>query len=371
MAFPGAILPSWGHHLDFNFVEAGRYFLFTAIGLVSSFPLARLVFPRFDVRRLLIAGCVAAALGMLGLSFAAPPVAWYWRAAGVFAVGLGAGMLNSGAFQALSPIYERDPAATVNMAGALFGFGCFVMAMLASGAIFVYTPRSTLLLLAVIPAFAAGLYWRAQLPDPVQHTPHPVSGVWEELRSPGPVLFSLLLFLQFGNEWSVAGWLAVFLVHRVGISAESALEMLAVFWLALTLGRIAAQALLPRVRHTAMLLASAMAALFGTLILAFTNNRSGAWAGLLLVGLGFAAIYPLVVERIGHRFPDYHPGYYNGLLSFGITGGLVVPWALGYMAKWWGVQTVMVAPFIGTILVLVVILLLWLEARLSSASPPR
>jgi FHS family glucose/mannose:H+ symporter-like MFS transporter len=363
MAFPGAILPTWGHHLDFNFREAGRYFLFMAIGLALAFPLERKALRGLDVRRVLVLGCLVAVVGFLALAMASPPALWLWRAAGVLVTGIAAGFLNAGAFQSLSSMYVRDPAATVNMAGALFGFGCFVMAMFASGSVLVYTPRSTLILLAVVPAFAAGLYARARFADPVAVARKPLADVWDDVRSPGAVLFSLLLFLQFGNEWSVAGWLAVFLAHRIGVSPESALAMLAVYWLALTLGRIAAQSLLTRVRHGLFLFGSALAAMSGALILTATNNRSGAWAGLLLLGLGFAPIYPLVVEKIGHRFPDYHPGFFNGLLSFGIAGGLMVPWAIGAVAGQWGMGSAMVVPFVGTILVLVVILLLWLENR--------
>ena len=50
-------------------------------------------------------------------------------------------------------------------------------------------------------------------------------------------------------------------------------------------------------------------------ILAFTDNLFGAVFGTLLVGFGFAPIYPLVVEKIGVRFPHYHPGFFNGIFS--------------------------------------------------------
>lgn len=373
MAFPGAILPSWGYHLSYNFVEIGRYFLFMALGVVASAAVADRLAGAKGTRAVVLLGCGAAAASLAGLAFASPPVAWWWRAAGVAGVGFAAGTLNSSAFQALSQLYERDPAATVNMAGTLFGIGCFLMAMLASGSILFYTSTSTLLLLAIVPLFAAGLYYRRRFPEPVAHIHKPLREVLTDVRSPGAVLFTMLLFFQFGNEWSVAGWLAVYLVHRVGVSPDSALEMLGVYWLALTLGRVGAQALLPRMGHGIILSGSAIAAIFGSLILAFTNNAFGSWTGLLLLGLGFAPIYPLVVEKIGHRFPNYHPGFYNGLLSFGITGGLVAPWLLGYAASFWGIQMVMLLPFIGAFLVLVLILLLWIEARLtaSPSSPGR
>ena len=88
-------------------------------------------------------------------------------------------------------------------------------------------------------------------------------------------------------------------------------------------------AILPRVRHGRLLMGSVLAALFGCLILFFTNNGFGAATGALFVGAGFASIYPLVAEAIGRRFPYYHPGFFNGIFSFALVGGLLAPapWA--------------------------------------------
>jgi hypothetical protein len=115
-----------------------------------------------------------------------------------------------------------------------------------------------------------------------------------------------------------------------------------------------------------MLLAAALTAMFGCLVLIATNNRFGAIAGILLVGAAFAPVYPLVVERIGSRFPYYHPGFYNGIFSFGMAGGLLAPCALGYAASVWGVQIVMALPLAGSAIVFLLLLLVWLEARLST-----
>jgi len=73
----------------------------------------------------------------------------------------------------------------------------------------------------------------------------------------------------------------------------------------------------------------------------------------------------MVVEKIGHRFPYYHPGFYNGIFSFAITGGFLAPWCLGYFAQNWGIQAVMVLPLLGTCMVFALVLLIMLEAKLS------
>ena len=185
------------------------------------------------------------------------------------------------------------------------------------------------------------------------------------------MLFSLVLFFQFGNEWAIAGWLPLFLSQRLGLSPSTSILMLALYWLALLIGRIAAQWILPNVVHAKLLAGCVLAAVFACIILIATDNQFGAVVGVLLLGGAFAPIYPLMVERIGKRFPDYHPGLYNGIFSFAIAGGLLAPCALGYFAGVFGVGTVMGLPLAGSVIVFVLLVLSWLEARLHSSVQPQ
>jgi fucose permease len=369
MSLPGALLPAWGYHLRDEFSIVGHYFLAMALGILASTKGSGILTARRTPRDIVIAGGVLACLALLALAVLAPPAAWWTRAIGVAFIGFSAGILNSAAFQSLSTVYEQDPAATVNLAGVLFGLGCLTTALFVSGTFYVYTVGSILVLLALIPAFAAGLYRRTEFAFPIAHTDQTWREIWQDVKSPGAVMFSLLLFFQNGNEWSVAGWLAIFLVHRIGVNPATSLLMLAAYWLALLLGRIGAQALLPRVGHGKLLAASSLAAMLGSLILITTNNRFGAWSGILMLGTGFAMIYPLAVEKIGHRFPNYHPGFFNGIFSFGMVGGLLAPWTLGFIAHAWGIQVVMMLPLVGTVMVFLLVLLLWIENRLTAVNP--
>jgi hypothetical protein len=87
-----------------------------------------------------------------------------------------------------------------------------------------------------------------------------------DLQSPGTVLLALLVLFQSGNEWSIAGWLTIFLIRRIGISPALSLLLLALYWLALLLGRALTQFYLPRVSHTRLLATSIAAALIGCII---------------------------------------------------------------------------------------------------------
>ena len=365
VSFLGAILPAWGYHLESNFLTIGYYFLFLNLGILAAARTAHAILLRKGIRYVLVTGSLVGCGAFLYLAAVGPPWPALWRYFGLFLLGGSAGLLNTSVFHAITALYKDDPAATVNSGGILLGFGCIATALMVSGTFYVYTVPSILILFAIIPGLfaiyvAGGRFSAAALP-----TERPIREVLRDFTDPMAVLFSLLLFFQFGNEWSIAGWLSIFLIRRLGVSPETALLMLALYWTALLAGRILAQVVLGKVRHGRLLASSAVAALFGCLMLTYTPSVVGAMVAILLVGFAFAAIYPIVAESIGHRFKYYHPGFYNGIFSFAFTGGLLAPWTLGYFADAWGIRAVMVVPTVGTCLVVILVLLISLEARLS------
>src|SRR5271154_5859822 len=190
-------------------------------------------------------------------------------------VGCAAGILHTAIFNAISPMYRHDPVATVNLGGILFGLGCLTVALLISGTFYIYSAPTIQAWIAIIPGLFGWLYVRSRFTaQPAAHAPSP-HAVLKELRSPGAVLFSLVLFFQFGNEWAVAGWLPLFLSQRLGISPETSLGMLALYWFSLIIGRVVAQWILPRVRHTRLLVISVLVAMFACMILLATDNGFG------------------------------------------------------------------------------------------------
>jgi fucose permease len=374
LSLPGAILPAWGYHLRPHYVTVGNYFLMIPVGVLLGVLVARRMLRARGTRPTLVLACSVAFAAILALALTAPPASEYARLPGLIGVGCAAGLLNSAIFPAISPAYRINPAATVNLGGTLFGLGSLVCPLLIAGTFDFYSLPRVLLPVALVPAVFAVSYSRSAFPAEQVRRERPLKDVLREFTIPGAVLLALLLFVQFGNEWAIAGWLPLFLIQRLGMSTSSALILLGAFWIAVTLGRLTVQAILPYVSHFFLLLGSAVAALTGCLILTFTNNAFGAWFGTLLLGFGFAPIYPLVVERIGARFPHYHPGFFNGVFSAGLTGGMLAPATLGYAGEFFGIRVVTALPALGTFVVVILVLAIWLEAKLAdwnSANPQR
>src|SRR6202050_5574678 len=366
LALLGAILPAWGYHRDPpQFVAVGNYFLSLALGIVFAAIVSRRIMARRGLTFLLVFACALSCVSLTFLGMVSPPASEWWRVLGLFALGAGAGLLNMAIFQAISGRYQADAAGTVGRGGIWYGLGCLAATLLVAGTFYAYTVPAILGFMAVAPAMFACIYANnSYTAAPASAHPNLLRALGD-FQSPGAVLFAMLLFIQFGNEWSIAGWLPLFLIRRVGLSPSAALMLLALYWLFLLTGRVGAVAILPRIRHAYLLFGSGIAAMFGCFLLFWTNNWFGAATAVLFIGAGYASIYPLVAEAIGRRFPYYHPGFFNGIFSFALVGGLLAPATLGYAASLWGVGVVLGIPFTGTCMVMVLILLLWLETKVN------
>lgn len=366
----GSLLVAWQYHLDTDPQLIGLHFLALNAGYVVAAAVAQRLLFRVPIRAVALLACAIGFASLIGLSFAVPPVSPVWRMLGLGFVGIAGGALATALLYVLEPYFSKRPAALANSAGLLFGCGCLVSTLIVGITYFAGSVQIETALLAVVPLVFFVLYssheFRAALIRPESRAEqNRIRETLKNLRSIAAVLFGLLLFFQFGNEWAIAGWLPLFLIHRLGANPVWAIFGLAVYFMALTFGRLLAQRLLPRVNHRKLLVASIVTAIVGYLLLSFTTSMAGAWIAVIIIGAGFAPIYPLVAESLDDRF-SYHPGFYNGIFSIAITGAMSAPWLLGYVDAYLGIRYVMLLPALGSIAVLILSLLIMLEAHLMS-----
>jgi FHS family glucose/mannose:H+ symporter-like MFS transporter len=367
LALPGGLLPLWGYHLHPDFGVAGNNFLAVGAGIAGGGALAQRLARRLGLEWLLAGGSLTGALALVMIAFAAPPAQVWYQALALLVAGLAAGVLNTAVLEGVSQSYESNPASITLAGGIFFGVGSVLAALLMAQALEQSLGEEgatrLLLITALLPAAAAYFFSRLKI-GRFEVTEISLDQSVRDLSSALAVMFALLLFFQFANEWLIAGWLPVFLIDRMGMSPASAVSLLAFYWTALTTGRIAAAKLLPLVRHGRMLALSAFFALFGCFLIAF-GSRFGVVVGLLLTGGGFSAIYPLAAERIASRFSYYHPGYFNGIFTFALMGGILSPFVLGHVAMRSGLNAIPMAAMVGSCAVFALVLLIWLGRKVS------
>jgi MFS transporter, FHS family, glucose/mannose:H+ symporter len=375
MGLPGSLFVAWQYHIDAEPALIGSHFLALSASFIIGTILGQRLIRATGTERLARLGCILAASALGALPWVAPPVAMGLRLSALAVLGASSGVLATALLHALEPDFHLAPAAALNRAGLWFGAGCLLATLVMGVTYFAARERFAPACLAVIPLLVliAGLKKKA-LPvpnltghgeetDSLRHT-------LRDLRSIATVLFSLLLFFQFGNEWTVAGWLPVVVIRRTGASPVAAIAILGLYFCSLTAGRMLAQSLLSRMSKRRLLLLGVVAALGGCAWMSAAGEIGVFAFGAILVGLGFAPVYPLVAESLDERF-SYHPGFYNGTVSIGILGAMSMPWILGLVAGAKGLEYVLLGPATGSVIVLLLVLLLMFEAHLMGGGADR
>jgi fucose permease len=362
----GSLLVAWRYYNDVDPELIGLHFLCLNAGYIIAAAGAQRLLGTTSARTVALGACSISFLSLLGLALAAPPVSPAWRLAGLAGLGIGAGALGSSLLCASGSYFEERTTAAIDRAATLFGCGCLISTLTVAGTYFLGSVQIETALLSLIPLVFFSLFVRAEpshLKSTLNVEQQRLPNTLDDLRSIATLLFSFLVFFQFGNEWAIAGWLPMFLVRKLGSNPALAIGVLAAYFLTLTLGRMMTRLLLFRFTPRKLLVTGIALAMCGFVLVSISGSLPGATIGVIIIAIGYAPIYPLIAERLDHRF-SFHPGFYNGTILVAISGAMCAPWLLGFVATYLGIRYVMLLPALGSIFVLVLSLLLMLEAHL-------
>ena len=316
---------------------------FAAGYLISSFSSGRLL-ARFSVGALLALSCLATATSLLGYALA--PV-WPIVVAFGMLAGLGAGAIDAGlnTFAA-----TRFSARTVNWLHACYGVG---------------TTSGPLIMTGVL---GAGLAWRwgyavvglgqlalalcfaltrrlwedgRETREQVSSPPAPAASVRSTLRLPVVWLSVAVFFLYSGIEAAAGAWSYSLFTESRGVPMRTAGTWVSVYWGAFTAGRIAsglAAGFMPEPRLVRFCIIGV--ALGASLLWLNPANHAG-FAGLTLMGLASAPIFPTLIAATPGRLGAIHTA--NGVgfqIAAAALGLSLFPAFVGLMADKFGLEIV-------------------------------
>ena len=292
-----------------------------------------------------------------------------WRILGLGFAGFAGGGLISSLLYGLRRRFAEEPQWTTSQSGVFFGVGCLVATLLVNTMFFARPAGIQPLLLAAIPLYYFLSFLRRGTGEAMEEEVPPVDlRPATKLRSFSSILLGLLLFFQFGNEWSIASWLPLFLIRRLGVNPERALFTLAVFFVASLMSRLLVRRLSPSIGSRILLFGSVLLGITGCIWLSITGSTVGTYIAVVAIGFGFSAVVPLVMGSLDDRF-SFQPAFYSRILAIAITGALCVSWLLSYVYAYLGVMYLVLIPAFGSIVVLILALVLRLDVHLTASRP--
>ena len=135
----------------------------------------------------------------------------------------------------------------------------------------------------------------------------------EALRLPGAKAVLGAFFCYCAMESTTGMWASSYMVAVRGIDAQTAASWAAVFYVGITAGRFLCGFIADKLGDRVMVrLGQGMAAL-GAVLMLLPLPKEGAFAGLLLIGLGCAPVYPCMLHQTPKNFGADHSQALMGL----------------------------------------------------------
>lgn len=354
----GAAWPVMRPDLGAPLESAGMLAMIVAAGtIVSSLASGKLI-AKLGTGPLTLISCLMTAAALLGFSFA-PSLLWFALLA--IPLGLGAGAVDAALNHYVATHYEAHHMSWLH---CFWGLGATGGPLLMSyfikehdswrsgyTAVAMIQFSLVIVLLVTLPLWKKVAARRGEKPaseiavDAAAHDSAAVPATLTDeqpakqpLRLPG-VKMSLLAFLFYcGVETTVGLWGASFLVGARDVSAVTAAGWISLYYGGITVGRLITGFITLKVGNRALILAGQIISVIGAVLLMLPLPDVVVLIGFVLIGLGFAPVYPGLIHETPARFGRANSAKLIGYqMAVAYTGTTFLPPLFGVLASQAGI----------------------------------
>ena len=345
MAVVGTLfgLPEMRQRLKIDLAQQGNVFLLLYGGILLATLIAGPVIDSIGNKLILVASAALVASGMAGFAYAH---SFGSAAIPAALLGLGGGGLNTSTNALVSDLYGEERGPMLNVLGTFYGIGALGVPLLAAVIAGHFPITLQLLICAGLAGACALLFLGMQFPEASGEQGFSWREVVQVARFPGVLVLGFLLFCESGNEASIGGWTSTY-AGETGLGPRAATLILAGYWATLMVGRLLVSQLLKFVEKRQLVLGSGLGALVGAAIVVTTRWEGMLVAGMLLIGLSYAGIFPTALAIAGDTYRKMTGTVFGLLFAIALVGGMSFPWAVGQISQRLGVRYGMVVPLAG------------------------
>ncbi|MBL4561756.1 MAG: MFS transporter, partial [Labilibaculum sp.] len=138
------------------------------------------------------------------------------------------------------------------------------------------------------------------------------------------------IFVYVGAEVSMSSGIPILLKEVFGIQGFNLWLSWGLFFLPILIGRFSGAAILTKINPIKFLFVTVIISIVG-IVLLLLGNPVVAYIGIILVGLGFANIFPLIFSITVDYLPE-RANELSGLMVTAIVGGAFIPPVMGFVA---------------------------------------
>lgn len=318
-----------------NKTMAGSLMVFLSVGILAGSVVFGPIVDRYGYKNLFIICTALISLGLLGIAYA--PTVW-WLRLSLLLIGFGGGVINGATNALVADIADTGKSAGLSLLGVFFGIGAIGVPLLLGVLLHLASYQTIIAGVAAFMLLPMLYYISIRFPLPKYAQGFPIRQATGLIRSTTLWLFGFILFLQSGMEFTVGNWTALFLKEELAIAASRAALLFSCYWLGLTLARLVLGYLLKKISPAIVQYSSLGIAIIGAVVMIRSHHLGLTIGGLTLVGLGFAACYPVMLGYVGERYAHLSGTAFSMVLVIALLGGSLFPYLTGAFGQWFGLR---------------------------------
>ena len=339
----GSVVPQLRIKFHLDDISAGTLFSILPFGILMGSLFFGPFCDRYGYRLLLALTCFSMFIGFEGIAYAPSHVILKIC---VFLFGLGGGAINGATSALISDISEKEKGANLSLLGVFFAVGALGMPFILG---FLKNSFSYEIVVSIIgfATFIVGiLYLLIKFPPPKHAGGFPVKKGVSLLNDSVLLLIAFFLFFQSAFEGIINNWTTTYLSDYLHILPGKALYALSLSVVGMTVVRLLLGSVL---RNTAAkkIWTIAFSLLFlGLLFLSFGKSFYPAVTGLILIGGGLAAGFPIMLGYVGDRFKELSGTAFSIAFVIALLGNMIINYSMGFIVQKYGIRQLTTAGFV-------------------------
>jgi fucose permease len=331
----GSILPPLINRHGLDRGAAGSLLSLMSQGILVASMVFGPIVDRYGYKGVLIGGAAGVLLGLEGIAFA---TSGWSLALLVFVFGFGGGIINGATNALVSDISGQGRSSGLAFLGVFFGAGALGVPLCLGLLLGRLDYTSILALFGMLVLVPIAVFMIIGFPPPKQSQGFPIGKARNLVRDRTLLLLGSMLFFQSGMEITVGGWSAQFAHEALQLEEGRSVLVLSCFWIGMLAARLVLTPVLRRL-SPAMVLGPFMAlAAIGALTLLLSRGESQAMLGLLLLGFGLAAGFPVVLGAIGEIYSELTGTAFSVAFVIALLGGSTLPYLTGLLGDQVGLR---------------------------------
>ncbi|MBC8231642.1 MFS transporter [bacterium] len=356
----GATIPEIIRGFNWSYTVTGMVLASGSVGYFSSSFLSGFLLKRFGSKRILVSGLFLEAIGLL--LFARHPSVLF-NLSLTFILGVGQGGTETVTNVSVIQMEKEGESRLMNLMHAAFCVGAiigpFITGMLIATGRWQIAYRlsaSACFLMGVLFLFLSFAHIRQE-----KLATKGGGKTLSLLFNPLIVLLFLVLFLYVGTELGTSAWVAEYYVEILKTSSSVGAYIISLFWTGLLLGRLSISFWYKERSPSGLLIFLASLCTIALLCAVSVKNPWFAGFSFFMAGLGYSAIYPVVMALVGQHFQQGQSVVVGFVAMGGGIGSFMFPFLMAFISDHLGLrQGFLFYVGIDVLMVVLTIVVKWL-----------